>query len=112
MSARLSPLPGAGAGAIVASSSEERRREAQTPHNPGAGLEDDEGECDLQAQAPGYGPNIDRVPAGRSQVGDTQDHDQADQRLGLGRNEANGKSDPLLAAAIGSGTVQHKDVMQ
>ncbi len=40
-----------------------------------------QGEDDLQAEAPGDGRDVDRAAVGGHQVGDPEDHHQADQRL-------------------------------
>ena len=48
---------------------------------PGVGLEDEQREDDLQAEAPRDRRHVDGAAVGGHQVGDPEDHHQADHRL-------------------------------
>ena len=48
---------------------------------PGRGLEHEQGEEHLQAQAPRHRAQVDGAAVGRQRVGDRHDHDQPDERL-------------------------------
>ncbi len=53
----------------------------RTPHWPMRGLQDDQREQDLQAQAPADDPQADGAAVGRQRVGEAENADQPDQRL-------------------------------
>ena len=64
----------------------ERREDPLTD----AGLQDGKREDDLQAQPPGDGAAVDGPPVGGERVGDAEDDDGANERLGAGQTVLRG----------------------